>query len=64
MPAPMVEPLSPSELNVTWNAPDEDDVRGVVLEYRVYHYRTNDLTLNPHAPPSEWEVRLLETFYI
>ena len=56
MPAPDVAAVSSRQLNISWLAPSEREVRGVVLSYRVYIYKGSTAAEGPYAPPKKWMV--------
>ena len=56
MPAPVVIPVSSSELNVTWQEPTYEQSRGIVTRYSLWFYKASDLEKNPFAPPFVWVV--------
>ena len=60
MPAPMIIPVSSSQLNVTWMKPTYEQSRGEVIRYAVWHYKANDLEQVPFAPPFLWTVSILK----
>ncbi|RXN19458.1 usherin [Labeo rohita] len=49
MPSPHVSPVSSSSLRVSWETPQDKDVRGEVTEYRV-NLQEEQMS-NPYAPP-------------
>ncbi|XP_016124971.1 usherin [Sinocyclocheilus grahami] len=49
MPPPHVSPVSSSSLQVSWEMPQDKDVRGEVTEYRVNLHQ--EQMSNPYAPP-------------
>ncbi|KAK7153113.1 hypothetical protein R3I93_011118 [Phoxinus phoxinus] len=49
MPPPQVSPVSSSSLRVSWETPQDNDVRGEVTEYRVNLHQ--EQMSNPYAPP-------------
>jgi usherin len=53
-PAPTITGFSPFSLNISWEAPTDDQSRGIIMEYSVYYYMETDLSVTPHAPPFTW----------
>ncbi|XP_041469805.1 usherin-like [Lytechinus variegatus] len=52
-PAPSVLGVSSSELNISWSQPQDNEIRGVVISYKLYRYITSD---DPFAPPEIQEL--------
>lgn len=55
-PAPDVIGISSYDLTLSWAPPLQQEARGMVIEYRVYHLIATDLTTDPFAPPFLWQV--------
>lgn len=64
MPSPHVSPVSLSSLRVSWETPQDKDVRGEVTEYRVNLHQ--EQMSNPYAPPIVTQVFISahSTFFI
>lgn len=56
MPSPHVSPVSSSSLRVSWETPQDKDVRGEVTEYRVNLHQ--EQMSNPYAPPIVTQVSI------
>uniref|UniRef100_A0AAY4ADY9 Usher syndrome type IIa protein homolog n=1 Tax=Denticeps clupeoides TaxID=299321 RepID=A0AAY4ADY9_9TELE len=57
LPPPQVSPVSSSSLRVTWDTPQDRDIRGRVTEYKVSVHQQQ--TSNPFAPPISTQVNSL-----
>lgn len=64
MPPPHVSPVSSSSLRVSWEMPQDKDVRGEVTEYRV-NLQQEQMS-NPYAPPIVTQVSISahSTFFL
>lgn len=55
-PAPTIIGFSPFSLNISWEAPADDQSRGIIIEYSLYYFMETDLSVTPHAPPFMWSL--------
>ncbi|KAK3093068.1 hypothetical protein FSP39_010666 [Pinctada imbricata] len=53
---PDVNPITSSELVITWTAPSDEEARGVISTYNIYHNQKSDLSINPFSPPYIWKL--------
>ena len=64
MPPPQLDPISSSDVNISWEIPDMvTEVRGLVVMYQVVMV-TSNRDVNPYAPEKEDKVRTLLHNYI
>lgn len=61
-PTPTVNALSSRELIITWTEPTEAEAKGLIKSYQLYHYKKNNESRDPFAPPYTWTVSVQQYY--